>query len=112
MSNNSKEILYALECGHAAPGADTLVSGVLKCAWHGEAFKIVGVVEYEWRAHCFNCTYVRWAGLSKQNATIFAAGHSRKYQSPPHSVVVEYIKNPNATRTAQKMRDWKTRESA
>lgn len=105
MSDNSKEILYALDCGHAAPAADTLVSGELKCAWHGELSKIVGVVEYEWRANCFQCTFIRWAGLSKQNAGIFAAGHSRR--NTGHSVVVEYIKNPNAERTAKKMRAWK-----
>lgn len=105
MSDNSKEILYALQCGHAAPAADTLVSGALKCVWHGEPSNIVGVIEYEWRANCFNCTFVRWAGLSKQNAGIFAAGHSRR--NTGHNVVVEYIKNPNATRTARKMQAWK-----
>ena len=110
MSDNSKQILYALECGHAAPAADTLVSGALRCAWHGEPSNIIGVIEYEWRAKCFDCTFVRWAGLSKQNATLFASGHARK--NTTHKGVVEYIKNPNATRTAQKMRNWKTREAS
>lgn len=109
MSDNSKTILYALECHHAAPGPDTLVSGGLRCAWHGDISPIIGVVEWEWRAKCLDCTFTRWAGLSKQNATIFARHHSEK---TPHRVMVEYYKNPNATRTAQKMQNWKTGRTA
>lgn len=107
---NSNMILYALECNHAAPGPDTLVSGVLKCAWHQDEQKIVGVIEYEWCAKCRSCTYIRWAGLSKPNAMIFAQGHSRR--NPDHVVGPEYRKNPNAARTAKKMLDWKVRSSS
>lgn len=104
MSGNSKAVLYSLKCGHAAPGPITLVNGVLTCAWHQTPQAIVGVIEYEWRAKCNNCTFSRWAGLSKQNAAIFADGHVR--HSPAHTAVVEYTKNPMAVETAAKFAKW------
>lgn len=108
MGNNSK-ILYALDCDHAAPGLDTLVNGILFCAWHQEMQKIVGVIIYEWAAKCRSCTHVKWAGLSKHNAMIFANRHSVKH--PDHVVGPEYRINPNAARTAKKMLDWKVRQN-
>jgi hypothetical protein len=104
VSGNSKAVLYSLECGHAAPGPTTLVNGKLRCAWHGDEYSIVGVIEYEWHADCRNCTFSRWAGLSKHNATIFASGHTR--HSPAHTAVVEYARNPEAVRTAAKFAKW------
>ena len=100
MSTNSRQVIYALECGHAAPGLPTLVNGKLRCAWHGDEQQIVGVIEYEWRAKCMSCTFARWAGLSQQNAGILASGHSRR--SPEHNVIREYIRNPLAVETAAK----------
>jgi len=104
MSNNNK-ILYALKCGHAAPGPDTLVNGTLVCAWHQEHMEITDVILHEWCGKCRSCTFVRWAGLSKHNADIFAAGHSRR--NPSHTVGREYLVNPNAQRTAAKMKEWR-----
>jgi hypothetical protein len=108
--SNSKQIIYALECGHAAPGAPTLVSGVLVCAWCRLPIKIVGVIEYEWRAKCNGCRYTRWAGMSRHNAAIMAAGHVRR--NPTHDVTVEYLRDPEATETARKMQAWKGKETA
>lgn len=111
--SNSNTIIYGLECGHAAPGPDTLVSGVLRCAWHQDEQKITGVIKYEWCAKCRGtkngqpCTYIRWAGLSQHNARIMAQGHSAR--NPDHIVGPEYRKNPNAERTAKKMDAWKVR---
>jgi hypothetical protein len=98
--SNSKPILYALECGHAAPGAPTLVSGVLDCVWCQAKCGIAGVIEYEWHAKCRSCIFSRWAGLSKHNATIFASGHSSR--NPAHIVIVEYARNPEAVKTTDK----------
>jgi hypothetical protein len=106
MGNNNK-ILYALECGHGAPGPDTLVNGSLICAWHGDAQKIESVIIHEWCGKCRTCTFIRWAGLSRHNADLFAAGHSRR--NPTHIVGREYLANPNAVRTAQKMREWQAK---
>jgi hypothetical protein len=110
MSANSKTILYGLECSHAAPGPNTLVSGVLRCAWCMEQKVIVGIIEYEWHAVCQNCAFSRWAGLSKHNADIFAAGHSRK--NAAHFVVREYARNPEAVKTARKFTEWTGRKTA
>jgi hypothetical protein len=99
---NSNSILYGLICGHAAPGPETLVSGTLVCAWCATRQQIVSVIEYEWRARCRNCTFARWAGLSKHNANVFANGHVSKW--PSHSVIPEYCRNPKAAKTAEKMR--------
>jgi hypothetical protein len=107
--NNSKTIIYALDCEHAAPGLTTLVNGVLRCAWCQEPRQIIGVVEYEWRARCAVCTYARWAGLSKHNASIFARGHVSHH--PAHRVHVEYARNPEAVKTARKMLSWNVRKS-
>jgi len=102
--NISREVLYALECTHAAPAPATLVSGSLMCAWCREAKYIVGVIEYEWAAHCQNCAFKRWAGISKHNAEVFARGHCR--HEPSHVVDIEYARNPTATRTAEKFKAW------
>lgn len=110
MSTNNSQLLYALECGHAAPGPPTLVSGLLYCAWCVEQQIIVSVIEYEWRAKCQDCKFSRWAGLSKQNALVMAHGHFRK--NPAHKVGPEYIKNPAATEAARKMVAWKGKETA
>jgi hypothetical protein len=113
--SNSSTVLYGLECGHAAPGPDTLVSGVLRCAWHRDDQKIVSVIVYEWCAKCRGsqsgkpCTFIRWSGLSVQNARLLAQAHSRN--NPDHIVGPEYRKNPNAERTAGKMKDWKVKSS-
>jgi hypothetical protein len=109
MSNTSK-VLYALECGHAAPGLDTRYSGELECVWHRKPSEIVGVIEYEWRSRCKNCTHRTWTGLSKHNAGLFASRHSAR--EPSHTVHVEYIRNPNAVRTAQRMQAAKGRNTA
>lgn len=101
----SNLVLYALECDHAAPGAATLVSGTLHCAWCQEHKTIVGVIEYEWKAKCHDCTYSRWAGLSKKNAAIFLDGHLSR--NPAHKGHLEYARHPEATETARKMRAWK-----
>lgn len=101
---NSKAIIYALECGHAAPGPPTLVNGKLRCAWDGDEQRIVGIIEYEWHAKCNNCTFSRWAGLSKSNAALFANGHVR--HNPTHTATVEYLKNPEVARTAEKFAKW------
>lgn len=101
-------IIYALECGHAAPSAATLVNGVLRCAWHEEPKQIIGVIEYEWRANCLTCRFARWAGLSKHNAEIFARGHVQN--NPSHKVQTEYVQNPEAIKTAAKMASWNGRK--
>lgn len=105
MSTNSKVILYALICDHAAPGPATLVSGTLYCAWCQDQQTIVGVAEYEWRAVCHNCNYARWAGMSKHNAEIFITGHI--HRNPDHEGHTEYVRNSAAVETARKMRAWK-----
>jgi hypothetical protein len=107
---NSSTILYALECTHAAPGPGTLVNGILFCAWCRIEQPIVGVIEYEWRANCRDCAYVRYAGLSKHNAGIFAQGHSP--HAMQHVIHIEYARNPNATKTAEKMAKWNGRKTA
>jgi recombinational DNA repair protein (RecF pathway) len=101
----NKQVIYALECDHAAPGPATLVSGTLHCAWCQEQKLITGVSEYEWRAVCHHCTYRRWAGMSKHNAGVMLNGHIRR--NTRHEGHVEYARNPTATETAQKMRAWK-----
>jgi hypothetical protein len=103
--SNSKPILYALECTHGAPGPSTLVSGALFCAWCRDDQKIVAVIEYEWRAKCHMCTFSRWAGLSKHNAEIFIKGHISRNST--HEGHIEYSRNPEAVRTAEKMHAWK-----
>jgi hypothetical protein len=107
---NSSVILYALKCEHAAPGPDTLVSGSLYCAWCKIEQQIAGVIEYEWRANCNDCPYMRYAGLSKHNAALFAQGHSRHAMT--HTIVLEYARNPAATKTAEKMQKWNGRKPA
>jgi hypothetical protein len=107
---NSSTILYALDCTHAAPGPSTLVSGILFCAWCRVEQNIIGVIEYEWRANCNDCPYMRYAGLSKHNAEIFARGHSR--HAMQHVIVIEYARNPAATKTAEKMARWNGRKTA
>jgi hypothetical protein len=101
----SSQVLYGLECDHAAPGPATLVSGSLYCAWHQDERNIVSVIEYEWKAKCNNCTYSRWAGLSKKNAAIFLDGHLSR--NPAHVGHLEYARNPVASETARKMQAWK-----
>lgn len=104
MSGNSRPILYALECDHGAPGVGYLVNGQLYCAWCQEKKQIVSVIEYEWCANCKDCVFVRWAGLSKQNAGIFANGHISR--NPSHGVQLMFMRNPTAVTTAEKMRKW------
>lgn len=101
---NSKAVLYSLKCGHAAPGPTTLVNGILLCAWHRDEQEITGVIEYEWHANCENCTFSRWAGLSRPNAELFAGGHVR--HNPSHTAVVEYVRNPEAVNTSAKFAKW------
>lgn len=108
MSNN-KLVLYGLECGHAAPAPATLVSGLLTCAWCRTPKLISGVIEYEWAANCKDCTFKRWAGLSKHNAGIFANGHANRNSA--HRVVVEYVKNPAAVTTSAKFNAWTGRKT-
>jgi len=110
VSNNSKQVLYSLECDHAAPGPATLVSGALKCAWCQTPKVIVGVIIYEWAAVCHDCTFKRYSGLSKQNAMLMSQGHSRN--NPTHIVGPQYIKNPTAEETGAKFRDWQVRKTA
>lgn len=105
MTSNNTTILYSLECGHGAPGPATLVNGSLYCAWCQIRIMIAGVIEYEWHAKCLDCKFSRWAGLSKNNAIIFIDGHVRK-DHPSHKGQVEYVKNPTAVRTAEKMAAW------
>jgi hypothetical protein len=78
------------------------------CAWDRREFAIIGVIEYEWAADCQNCTFKRWAGLSKNNAGIFANGHVR--HNPAHAVDIVYERNPTAKRTAEKFNAWKGHE--
>lgn len=106
---NSKVILYALKCDHAAPGPSTLVNGALYCAWCQEDKEITGVAEFEWLAKCHNCTYARWAGLSKRNAAIFLDGHLSR--NPAHKGHMEYARNPEAHKTAEKMAAWNGRKA-
>lgn len=101
----SKPILYGLECGHGAPGAATLVSGLLYCAWCQDDEPIRSVIEYEWKAVCHMCPFARWAGLSKKNAAIFLDGHLSR--NPAHEGHLEYSRNPEAVKTAAKMAAWK-----
>lgn len=102
-------VLYALQCGHAAPGVTTLVSGTLQCAWHRTNEIIIDVIEYEWRAKCKSCTYTRWAGLSKHNATIFARGHVKRQRG--HTTIVEYTRHPDAVKTREKLISYNGRKS-
>lgn len=107
--NNNSPVLYTLECEHVAPGPPTLVNGMRHCAWCMTPKAITGIVEYEWRAKCQNCTFTRWAGLSKHNAGIFATGHVR--HCPEHAVTVDYSRNPQAVRTAEKFAKWQDRKA-
>lgn len=105
----SSQVLYGLECDHAAPGPPTLVSGSRYCAWCQDDQIIVSVIEYEWKAKCHDCTYTRWAGLSKKNAAIFLDGHLSR--NPRHKGHLEYARNPVASETARKMVAWKGKET-
>lgn len=96
------KIIYSLDCDHAAPYASTFVSGKIYCIWCDEPRPITGVIEYEWKATCLSCIYSRWAGLSKHNAGIFLAGHLSR--NPDHKGIREYARNPEATKTAAKIR--------
>lgn len=98
--NNNTQVLFALECGHAAPGPIVLSKPELFCAWHRDEQKVTGVTEFEWCAKCRICTFIRWAGLSKHNAEIFAQGHSRR--NPDHVVGPEFRRNPNAKKAAER----------
>jgi len=100
----SQKIIYGLKCGHATLGVPTLVTGVLWCPWCLENCPIAEVVTYEWRAKCLDCTYARWAGTYKRSAEVMSNGHSRK--NPGHNVSPEYVLNPMAVRTAEKMAEW------
>jgi len=107
---NSRLILYSLKCGHAAPAPATLVSGSLECAWCHKVSTISGVITWEWCAKCVDCSYIRWAGLSKYNTGIMANGHVRRY--PSHTVMSEYRENPDAVATADKFEAWQGRKPA
>jgi hypothetical protein len=97
-------VIYSLQCSHAVSGPATLVSGTLYCPWHDERSQISGVIVYEWRAKCDSCRYARWAGASKDTASIFIKGHYRR--NPGHSVHPEYTINPVSQATADKFKAW------
>jgi hypothetical protein len=102
--SESKEVLFGLECGHAAPGSNRTLNGMLTCAWCQIPQLITSVIVHEWRAKCLECTFARWTGLSKHNAEIFARGHASR--NGTHKVMVEYTVNPAAQVTAAKFTAW------
>lgn len=95
----SQQVLFGLDCGHAAPAKVPLQLKELRCAWHQKESPIVSVIVYEWHAHCQRCTYGRWAGLSKHNAMLFLSSHLHK--NTDHVGYVEYCENPNAVHTLE-----------
>jgi hypothetical protein len=98
---NPPKIIYKLKCGHNAFAPATLVSGMLYCRPHDDMSPIIGVHEREWRVKCDSCIFTRWAGLSKETAAVFAAGH--RSRNSGHSPEVEYVTNPIAARTQENM---------
>jgi len=96
------QILYGLECQHAAPGKVNPFPPLLVCAWCQVPKQVTAIVVWEWAANCRNCTFKRFANLSRDNAGIMAAGHIRKPGNGSHSVVVEYVVNPAASEAAER----------
>jgi hypothetical protein len=99
-----QKILYNLVCDHVASGPPTLVSGLLFCPWDGAESVISGVHVYEWRAHCESCGWSKWCGIDARTAGYLADGHYRKHFN--HSVYPEYVINPDARKTQEKMDAW------
>ena len=98
------QILYGLECGHAAPGKVMPFPEKLVCAWHHEPRKVTAIIVWEWCANCQTCTLKRFAHLSKHNAEVMAAGHVKR--NAGHSVVIEYTVNPAASEAGERFLRW------
>ena len=102
-------ILYSLACDHVARASSTLVSGMLYCPWCQDHSQVIGVVQWEWRAHCETCRFSRWCGLSEGTAGHLANGHYRRHTT--HTVYPEYVINPEAKKTKEKMDGWNAKKS-
>src|SRR5512139_4088292 len=95
-------ILFILKCGSVVNGLPISFGDSLWCHKCNKRCEIESVHEYEWHAQCRECQWGRWTGTDPTVARQFAAGHNRRTKHM--KIVVEYVKNPMAVKTTEKMR--------